>query len=219
VITTDPNEPFRAGSYEPGMLLLWDTVLAKFYEGLPDRRPGVRLLDVGCGRGLLVSLARRGGLEAYGVEPFWPEPIDPHIARGIAEQLPFSDASFDLVISFSVMEYVERPEVALGEIARVLRRGAKAVLAIPELERYRMLRRDRYRHITSQEWLRARVAEVPTLRLQSVEGFGILYLIPLGKRTVGRVFPRLAARLLAAAYAHHYPRALADLSICTLERE
>lgn len=216
---TDPNEQFRAGTYEPGMLRLWDTVLAKFYGSLPDRRPGMRLLDIGCGRGLLVSLARRDGLDAYGIEPYWPDPIDRHIVRGTAERLPFNDASFDLITSFSVIEYVDQPAAALAEISRVLRPRAFAVLAVPELERYRFLRRDRYRHITSEAWLRALLPAVPTLRLQSVEGLGIRYLVPMGKRTIGRVLPALAPRLLAAAYAHRYPRGLADLSVCTLERD
>jgi SAM-dependent methyltransferase len=218
LLISDPNQQFRAGTYEPGMLRLWDTVLARFYENLPSRRHGTRLLDVGCGRGLLVSLARRDGLDAYGIEPYWPNPIDRHIVRGVAEQLPFDDAAFDLVTSFSVIEYVKEPAVALAEISRVLRPRGIAVLAVPELESYRLLRRDRYRHITSEAWLRALLPTVPALRLRSVEGLGVRYLVPLAKRTIGRVFPALAPRLIAAAYAHRYPRGLADLSICTLER-
>ena len=217
-LITGPNDQFRAGTYEPGMLQLWDTVLTKFYEGLPDRRPGARLLDVGCGRGLLVSLARRDGLDAFGIEPYWPDPIDQHVVRAIAEKLPFADSSFDLVTSFSVIEYVEQPLSALAEISRVLRQRAVAVIAVPELERYRVLRRDRYRNITSEAWLRALLPAVPSLRLRSVEGVGIRYLVPLGKRTIGRLLPGLTPRILAAMYARQYPRALADLSICRLER-
>ncbi|MEP6695065.1 MAG: class I SAM-dependent methyltransferase, partial [Chloroflexota bacterium] len=119
----DPNQTFRAGSYEPGMLAFWDRVLGAFYRSLPDRRSGARLLDVGAGRGYLVSLARADGLDAHGVEPFWPDPIDPHVVRGYAESLPFPDASFDLVTCFSVIEYLERPAVAVAEMARVVRPG------------------------------------------------------------------------------------------------
>lgn len=212
----DPNQTFRVGSYEPGMLAFWDRVLGAFYRSLPDRRPGARLLDVGAGRGYLVSLARADGLDAHGVEPFWPDPIDPHVVRGYAESLPFPDASFDLVTCFSVIEYIERPAVAVAEMARVLRPGGRIVIAVPELESYRRIRRGRYRQITSARWFREVMLALPQLQIEEVRGLGIRYIVPIGRRTIGRLIPGWTPLLLSALYTHRFPAALADVSIFSL---
>jgi SAM-dependent methyltransferase len=46
------------------------------------------------------------------------------------EELPFPDASFDLVSATGVLEYAEVPR-ALAELARVLRPGGRAVVSYP----------------------------------------------------------------------------------------
>ena len=217
-VSVDPNDAFRAGAYEPGMLTFWDRVLTTFYRSLPGRQPGARLLDVGAGRGLLVSLARADGLDAHGVEPFWPEPIDANVVRGYAEALPFQDSSFDLVTCFSVIEYIDRPSVALEEVARVLRPGGVAIVAVPELAGTRGLRRDRYRHVTSARWFRDVVATAPRLAIRRTSGLGVRYIVPIGKRTIGRALPGATPGLLAALYARRYPLAVADLAVFTLAR-
>jgi SAM-dependent methyltransferase len=215
-VSTDPNDAFRAGNYEPGMLAFWDRVLTAFYRSLPGRARGARLLDVGAGRGLLVSLARADGLDAHGVEPFWPNPMDDHVVRGVAESLPFADASFDIVTCFSVIEYVERPDAALAEMGRVLKAEGRVVIAVPELAAYRGLRRERYRHVTSGRWLREVVAGDPRLVIGETRGLGVRYLVPIGKRTIGRIAPAAASTLLAMLYARRYPLAVADLTVLTL---
>jgi SAM-dependent methyltransferase len=48
-----------------------------------------------------------------------------------AERLSLPDASQDLVVSCDVLEHVNEPVRALGEIARVLRRGGTALLSFP----------------------------------------------------------------------------------------
>lgn len=52
------------------------------------------------------------------------------LQMGRVEELPFSDASFDAVVATGVLEYAE-VDVALAEIARVLRRGGRAVVSYP----------------------------------------------------------------------------------------
>jgi SAM-dependent methyltransferase len=47
----------------------------------------------------------------------------PAYALGAAEQLPFRSGSFDLVSFVTSLEFVERPEIALAEAARVARHG------------------------------------------------------------------------------------------------
>ena len=102
------------------------------------RRPGGPLdaLDVGCGTGFLaLELAARGH-RVTGID-FAPAMLagarDKAAAQGLAvrfeqgdaEQLPYPDGSFDLVISRHVLWTLPHPEAALDEWLRVLRPGGR----------------------------------------------------------------------------------------------
>jgi SAM-dependent methyltransferase len=95
---------------------------------------GCRVLDVGCGTGVVaVTAARLGALVAgldltpdlleiahanartAGVQVDWRE--------GDAEALPFEDGEFDVVVSQFGHMFAPRPEIATAEILRVLRPG------------------------------------------------------------------------------------------------
>jgi ubiquinone/menaquinone biosynthesis C-methylase UbiE len=113
----------------------WDRI---FGVVLP-RRAALDALDVGSGTGFLsLELAARGHC-VTGVD-FAPSMIAraerKAAERGLtvrfqqadAEQLPFSPASFDLVISRHVLWTLPHPEAAIDEWVRVLRPGARLVI-------------------------------------------------------------------------------------------
>jgi SAM-dependent methyltransferase len=103
--------------------------------------PRVRVLEVGCGVGYTTcALAEAGVALAAGVDHMSGAWLDDERARlaaragGRAElygadvhELPFPDASFDAVVSFSVFEHVRDPAQVLRENARVLRPGGLAL--------------------------------------------------------------------------------------------
>jgi SAM-dependent methyltransferase len=123
----------------------YDTRWADYVRGSTARvlrdlplSPGERLLDVGCGTGVLLEGALRSQPEA------WACGLDlsagmlgvaqgrlggrAGLVRADAQVLPFRDAAFDAVASSSALHYWPDPERALREVARVLRPGGRLVL-------------------------------------------------------------------------------------------
>jgi SAM-dependent methyltransferase len=96
--------------------------------------PNTRLLDVGCGSGLALRLAAdRGatvsGLDASGalLEHARRRVPGAPLVEGELEDLPFADASFDVVTGFNSFQYAARPATALTEARRVLAPGGRVL--------------------------------------------------------------------------------------------
>jgi 2-polyprenyl-6-hydroxyphenyl methylase / 3-demethylubiquinone-9 3-methyltransferase len=98
------------------------------------RGQGLRVLDVGCGGGLLAEELANRGCSVTGVDPSEGSlaVARDHAARarlqieyrhGIAESLPLPDGAFEAVICCDVLEHVRSPRQAAAEAARVLRSG------------------------------------------------------------------------------------------------
>src|SRR5213596_2552566 len=80
-------------------------------------KSGMRVLDVGCGKGFLVKdlMLERPGLEAFGLDISLyalthcePEVVG-RLHLGSAEQLPFPDRAFDCVLSINTIHNLLRP--------------------------------------------------------------------------------------------------------------
>ncbi len=89
-----------------------------------------RVLDVGCGGGLLTNHLAKEGYEVSGIDLSKAsldvaEQSDPtNSAKYLcanACELPFDDGSFDVVCAMDLLEHVEHPELVISEAARVLR--------------------------------------------------------------------------------------------------
>lgn len=95
------------------------------------RHAAGRVLDVGCGNGAYV-LHFKDRLDIHGVDhvesPSWKAAPD-RFQVSDGARLPFSDGSFDTLLSFETVEHLEDPAVALAEYRRVARR--KLVLTVP----------------------------------------------------------------------------------------
>ena len=90
------------------------------------------LLDVGCGQKPYASIFEPYIASYTGLEH--PDTIHgrEHVDTwGEATAMPFPDESFDSVVSFSVLEHLEEPDVAIREMYRVLRSSGTVLLQVP----------------------------------------------------------------------------------------
>lgn len=93
---------------------------------------GDSLLDIGCGRGTLVNLARAGGVEAYGIERHFPgAPFSPNVFYHDLTECKFPDNHFQVVVLWHVLEHLPSPITTLQEIFRILRPGGWLSVAVP----------------------------------------------------------------------------------------
>jgi len=109
-------------------------------ESSPDLTP-VRLLDVGCGSGSLLSVLKRKGFDVLGFDAseeavrIAKAESDVDVITGERlQEAGLNAGSFDLVTLIHVMEHVPQPHEMLAEVRRLLRRSGRIVLQVPNLE-------------------------------------------------------------------------------------
>ena len=102
--------------------------------------PGQRALDIGCGSGHVLSMARQAGHVATGLE-INAKAIAQGKAAGLdirsctVEQFGEScDTSFDVVCAFQVLEHVTSPRSFIESSLKCLREGGLAIFAVPNGE-------------------------------------------------------------------------------------
>lgn len=114
----------------------------RFYASLVRRygKAGGRLLEIGSGMGHLVAQLE-SSFETCGVDVnHWAlkeslSIVDKTALQDAnAEQLPFTDGSFDVVIIKHIVEHLQHPAKAITEIGRVTAPGGLLILATPNLD-------------------------------------------------------------------------------------
>jgi ubiquinone/menaquinone biosynthesis C-methylase UbiE len=138
----DKNERARAlwaaGDFDAIAELIWE--VGGWVIDRVGVREGERVLDVACGTGNASIPAAVAGGDVTGLD-LTPElfvaarehaaqaGVDIDWVEGDAEELPFDDASFDVVVSTFGCMFAPHHERTAGEIARVLRSGGRACIA------------------------------------------------------------------------------------------
>ena len=122
-------------------------VLSQVEQGLGCGLRGKSILELGSGIGMLVTVACAVGLTIQGSEPS-ANSYDQQItatqcllrSNGLSEnlvvgtdgqRLPWPNNSFDIVLSFQVLEHVSDPAVFLREATRVLKPGGFLYIEMP----------------------------------------------------------------------------------------
>ena len=131
------GEYAERGDYHRHLSLDWEfypTYLAKmarvreYLQALP---PGARVLDAGCGEGVLVE-EFQGRLAIEGLDPNYSAA---HVQQGSLTALPYGTASFDRALCLDVLEHLSFDDQsrALGELFRVLKPRAELLVTVPNL--------------------------------------------------------------------------------------
>jgi len=103
---------------------------------------GKRVLEAGCGTGLIMDRLRRAGAAAFGAD-LSHGMLTLATGRGLRvvqadiRALPFKDETFDVVYSFKVLAHVKDAGKAVSEMVRVSRKGGHI---FPEFYNRRSLR-------------------------------------------------------------------------------
>ncbi len=206
---------------------------------------GQRVLDLGSGMGQDTrALAHRDltgravGLEPSGRMMGWaatqPGAATVWWVRGLAEELPFADSSFDAVLCKGALDHFMQPAAVMAEVVRVLRPGGRLTLALANYDSWscRLGRwwADRQTdkaqhgpagdaghpyyepppdHLTRFGHREIMALVAPPLTLERVEGVSLLWGFPPWGHLLRRLPAPLARGLVATAggLARHRPHA------------
>ena len=109
-----------------------------FLEGVDLVKAGMDVLEIGCGVGTVVDWLRQKGCRAKGTDisakavAYGREKYPGiELAAEAAEKMSWGDGSFDMVVSFDVVEHLVDVEVHLEEVRRVLREGGYYLVGTP----------------------------------------------------------------------------------------
>ncbi len=141
----------RSAKYDPAWVLgnemgpnvLW---LTEALAGVMDLKPGMRVLDLGCGRGMSsVFLAKEFGVQVFAAD-LWISPTDNFVRfekAGLSDRvfpiqveahsLPFARSYFDAALSMDAYHYFGTDDLYLKYFAGFLKEGAQVGIVVPGL--------------------------------------------------------------------------------------
>lgn len=204
-----------------------------------------RTLDVACGAGAIVSRIHEAGAESWGIEPsaemlglspFIVPPDTVILTRGIAETLPFRDATFDRVLCQGSLDHFVDPQAFVREVARVMQPDGRAIIGLANYEslscrlgrslqepwwrlRGRQPAGQPYWAIPDDHFHKGTLSFVRSLggsqlSLERCYGVSLMWLFPRWGQTLALLPGAIANKLLAACDKIAYGRpALADTII------
>jgi len=102
-----------------------------------EPKKGERVLDVGCGTGTYGLEFSKMGLEVTCLDMSKrmldiakKKSRDMNMILGNAQEIPFKDNTFDLIVGVTLIEFLDEPEKAIQEMRRVLKQNGRIVLGV-----------------------------------------------------------------------------------------
>ena len=145
------------------------------------------VLDIGCYIGTFpYTLYKKGFKNVYGIDVasdaikhghlHYPE-IEEKLIECDDENIPFSDAEFDIVTMFNVVEHLKDPEKYLVEVYRVMKKGAFLLIQTPNKPYDVIYETFKYRSLRWREYHCALQTSYSLRRLLKRSGFSNFHLI------------------------------------------
>jgi SAM-dependent methyltransferase len=115
-------------------------ILAMFLRDIYDKlglgsTTLVRILDIGCGTGanldLLVQFGNAEGVDVSDEALEFCRRKGLTVKKGLAEDLPYEDESFDITTALDVVEHLDNDVAGLKEMYRVTKRGGYSLVFVP----------------------------------------------------------------------------------------
>lgn len=102
---------------------------------LKNKGKGKKILDLGCGEGVLVEKFKSMGFDIIGIDLNYESEL---VSKRPIADTGLSDNSFDLVLCLDVLEHLgfEEQERAISEIRRILKPGGIMFLTLPNLAHF-----------------------------------------------------------------------------------
>lgn len=132
------------------------------------------VLDIGCGRGELLTAAKKEGWKPTGIEPsatfasYAKEHSGAEIRCEAVEECGFPEASFDVVLLSAVLEHLYNPDQTIQEISRILRPGGALFVDVPNESGLYFRVGNIYQKLRGRDWV---VNLAPTFPPFHVFGF------------------------------------------------
>jgi len=137
------GDPFMSSDYGESLDAVGERIGVNTDEGSPSSRDEVMarvagiggrdVLEVGCGEGMM--------FDGTGLQPVQMDVSMTRVGRAAGKsrfllcadgyQLPFADESFEVVLLIAVLEHTREPGRLLAEARRVLKRGGRAIVVVP----------------------------------------------------------------------------------------
>lgn len=94
-----------------------------------------KIVDLGCGEGVLINQYRKQGYEIEGIDLNYSSK---EVKKGDIANLPYKDSSVDVCLLLDVLEHLSfnQQEKALKEVKRVLKKGGTLLIAVPNLAHF-----------------------------------------------------------------------------------
>ena len=109
----------------------------KLITSVLDPKPNKRILDVGCGLGILLKEFEKLNLDTYGIDisskaiELSKKNCKAKLKVANGEHIPYPKNYFDYVTSIGCLEHYDDTEKGIRELARVLKKEGKALVYVP----------------------------------------------------------------------------------------
>lgn len=116
---------------------LWESFFIQMFKYANKYKPNGKLLDIGCGSGFFINLARKKGYDTYGVElnkdavNYGKNELNLNIVNLDLESANFPSNYFDVVTCSQLLEHIAKPNELLLEINRILKKDGILMLEVP----------------------------------------------------------------------------------------